>query len=58
MVRNGGIYCFFGDFNAVRNESERLGSVMCRVSAADFNNFIDELELVDVPMTGKKIYSR
>lgn len=39
-----------GDFNAVRDTQERLGSNFCGYSANDFNDFIYEVGLVDVPV--------
>ncbi|GJS21657.1 RNA-directed DNA polymerase, eukaryota [Tanacetum coccineum] len=41
-----------GDFNEVRSESERLGSVFCKSGAKAFNEFIIESDLVDLPMGG------
>jgi len=43
-----------GDFNTVKFESERHGSVINRRQAADFNKFIVEAELVDVKLDGYK----
>ncbi|CAH1446166.1 unnamed protein product [Lactuca virosa] len=37
-----------------RSAEERFGSVFCSSSAEDFNNFIDDVGGVDVPMIGKK----
>ncbi|KAL4573164.1 hypothetical protein LXL04_019961 [Taraxacum kok-saghyz] len=54
VIRHRGNYCFFGDFNVVRDETERHGSLFCRTTASAFNDFIDGLDLVDVPMTGKR----
>ncbi|PNX89244.1 hypothetical protein L195_g045361 [Trifolium pratense] len=52
----GGEWCIRGDFNAVLHSSERQGS------SADsrqgerilFNRFVEELEVIDVPVLGKK----
>ncbi|GKB38046.1 RNA-directed DNA polymerase, eukaryota, partial [Tanacetum coccineum] len=41
-----------GDFNEVRWEHERFGSVFNHVQANKFNEFISEVELVDVPLGG------
>ncbi|PWA86509.1 RNA-directed DNA polymerase, eukaryota [Artemisia annua] len=41
-----------GDFNEVRWEHERFGSVFNRVQANHFNDFISQVELVDVPLGG------
>lgn len=40
----------FGDFNVVRRAEERLHSVFCQKSAADFNHFIHETGLNDFNM--------
>ena len=40
----------FGDFNAVTNVNERRGTVFCPLIASDFNAFIYEAGLVDIPM--------
>jgi len=50
-------WCMLGDFNSVRSEGERKG--VNRVSGnkremQGFNNFIDELEMVDIPCIGRK----
>lgn len=54
MIRNPGNYLFFGDFNAVRNSDERRGSSFCQLTTDHFNEFIDDSELVDIPMGGFK----
>lgn len=49
--------CIMGDFNAVRDSRERRGIVaessQFRRETAQFNEFIDSMELVDIPMSGK-----
>lgn len=57
MRSNVGEYIIFGDFNVVRDDNERSGSVFCQAEANEFNNFLIDMELVDVPMGGRK-YSR
>ncbi|CAH1426155.1 unnamed protein product [Lactuca virosa] len=54
ITRYGGNYVIFGDFNVVRSVEERFGSVFCSSSAEDFNNFIDDVGGVDVPMIRKR----
>ena len=44
----------FGDFNAVRNDTERHGTQFCPIIASDFNEFIYEAGLVDIPMGGRR----
>jgi len=51
------VWCFCGDFNAIRRRSERVGSrVMYDLSSEinGFNSFIDANFLLDVPLVGKK----
>ena len=48
----GGLWCILGDFNNVRNNSERLGS--CHRgegnnSIREFNEWIEDLEVEDAP---------
>ncbi|GKF18341.1 RNA-directed DNA polymerase, eukaryota, reverse transcriptase zinc-binding domain protein, partial [Tanacetum coccineum] len=45
-------FIIFGDFNVVRNESERIGSLFNSSSASAFNQFIQEGKLWDVPLRG------
>ena len=50
-------WCFSGDFNAVRSQSERKG-VRARDNQSseivDFNYFIDVNLLIELPFIGKK----
>ncbi|GJX20694.1 cytochrome P450 [Tanacetum coccineum] len=43
-----------GDFNKIRSENERLGSLFCKSGAKHFNEFISNSELVDLPIGGKR----
>ncbi|GJV30474.1 putative RNA-directed DNA polymerase, partial [Tanacetum coccineum] len=43
-----------GDFNEVRSECERSGSLFCKKGAKLFNEFISKADLVDLPMGGRK----
>ena len=52
--QNPGEYVLFGDFNVVRNQDERFGSVFCQLEANDFNDFIADAGLVDTPFTGRR----
>uniref|UniRef100_A0A2N9GN59 Reverse transcriptase domain-containing protein n=1 Tax=Fagus sylvatica TaxID=28930 RepID=A0A2N9GN59_FAGSY len=45
-------WCVFGDFNVVRFPSERLGCSRLSASMSDFSDFIDDLNLVDLPLHG------
>ncbi|GKC74181.1 RNA-directed DNA polymerase, eukaryota, partial [Tanacetum coccineum] len=42
-----------GDFNEVRSESERMGTIFDPRGAAKFNDFITIADLCDLPMGGK-----
>lgn len=48
----GQAWCIVGDFNAVQNRSERRGASMAQHGSecADFQEFIDDLNLIDLPM--------
>ena len=51
------MWCILGDFNNVRNPSERLGS--CHRGEGDnsikeFNEWMEELEVEDAPWMGRK----
>ena len=45
-----------GDFNEVRNVSERYGSLFCAQSADAFNSFIQDAELLDILLGGIFVY--
>ncbi|PNX93422.1 cysteine-rich receptor-like protein kinase, partial [Trifolium pratense] len=49
-------WCVGGDFNAILRSSERKsGSTVTRSSEINlFRDFVDEMELIDVPVLGKK----
>ncbi|KAL4585389.1 hypothetical protein LXL04_010008 [Taraxacum kok-saghyz] len=47
-------WMLFGDFNAVRFPSERLGSTFCSSTARYFNNFIASSGLIAVQLGGRK----
>nr|GEY64785.1 RNA-directed DNA polymerase, eukaryota, reverse transcriptase zinc-binding domain protein [Tanacetum cinerariifolium] len=49
---NPGSYILFGDFNVVRNPSERVGSQFNLISASSFNNFINDGFFWDMPLGG------
>ncbi|GKD96179.1 RNA-directed DNA polymerase, eukaryota [Tanacetum coccineum] len=44
-----------GDFNEVRDETERMGTSFCKYGAKIFNYFINNSELVDLPIGGKSL---
>ncbi|PNX92269.1 cysteine-rich receptor-like protein kinase [Trifolium pratense] len=49
-------WCLLGDFNAIRDETERKGSseVIRREEIIDFDDFISETELIDLPLHGRR----
>lgn len=53
---NKGEWCFVGDFNEVTSVEERLGTTghLRQQDMVDFNHFIIDMEIVDVPVCGKK----
>nr|GEW66114.1 RNA-directed DNA polymerase, eukaryota [Tanacetum cinerariifolium] len=52
VVRWDGECVIMGDFNEVRSEHERYGSVFNVQNAAAFNNFISLASLIDLPLDG------
>ena len=50
------VWCFCGDFNAIRSRSERKGVDRGNFTSEikDFNDFIESNLLLDVPIVGKK----
>ncbi|MCI09822.1 hypothetical protein A2U01_0030913 [Trifolium medium] len=51
-----GDWCLGGDFNAVMKEGERKGSSASnrQIERLEFCQFADAMELIDVPVAGKK----
>ncbi|GKE44461.1 RNA-directed DNA polymerase, eukaryota, reverse transcriptase zinc-binding domain protein, partial [Tanacetum coccineum] len=52
MHQHASKYIIFGDMNVVRNENERSGSLFSRQDANNFNFFIDNFGLIDLPLGG------
>nr|GEY57951.1 RNA-directed DNA polymerase, eukaryota, reverse transcriptase zinc-binding domain protein [Tanacetum cinerariifolium] len=52
IARFGGNYVIFSDFNVVRLSSERIGSIFNHSSAIEFNHFILEGNIWDLPFGG------
>ncbi|XP_071695284.1 uncharacterized protein [Rutidosis leptorrhynchoides] len=52
MSNNEGMFALFGDWNAVRYESERCGSDFCPIDARFFNDFIEDNALYELPLGG------
>lgn len=53
-VENEGLYFIFSDFNAMREDSKRLGSIFFHQIASSFNDFIGHIGLVEVLTNGKR----
>ncbi|GKU95921.1 hypothetical protein SLEP1_g9218 [Rubroshorea leprosula] len=53
-VSDGGNWCIGGDFNAIRSREEKRGRHFNNTAMRDFNSFIDEAGLEDLPMSGRK----
>ncbi len=45
-------WCVFGDFNVIRFPSERLGCRRLSPPMLEFSDFIEDLNLVDLPLGG------
>ncbi|KHN09346.1 hypothetical protein glysoja_037448 [Glycine soja] len=53
----GGLWCILGDFNSIRNSSERVGAchrVLEDGGSREFNAWIEELEVVEPAWVGNK----
>lgn len=51
------LWCMVGDFNSVRNAAERVGISQRRMDDTpinDFNEWLEDLEMVEPPRIGKK----
>lgn len=50
-----GIWCFVGDFNAVKNSNERKGSFVQGSTSkiAEFREFVEDMNLIDLPILGR-----
>ncbi|XP_016178092.1 uncharacterized protein LOC107620448 [Arachis ipaensis] len=49
-----GACCFLGDFNEIVQVEERRGSDSLPLSTQDFKNWINDMGLVDLPITDRK----
>ncbi|GKV25907.1 hypothetical protein SLEP1_g35285 [Rubroshorea leprosula] len=54
ILNRKGNWCLGGDFNAVRSAGERAGCKGMSREMIDFDSFITESGLVDLPMVGRK----
>ncbi|GKE82092.1 RNA-directed DNA polymerase, eukaryota, reverse transcriptase zinc-binding domain protein, partial [Tanacetum coccineum] len=53
MHQHVGKYIIFGDMNVVRNENERSSSLFSQQDVDNFNSFIDNSGLIDLPLGGR-----
>jgi len=52
-----GLWCILGDFNSIRDPDERFGScqrLSTDSSMNEFNEWIDDMEILEVPCVGRK----
>ncbi|GKA37484.1 cytochrome P450 [Tanacetum coccineum] len=54
ITHHNSLSIVFCDFNEVRNESERMGTIFCRRGASLFNKFISDCGLTDLPLGGMR----
>ncbi|GKV19934.1 hypothetical protein SLEP1_g30130 [Rubroshorea leprosula] len=54
MSEVGGCWCLMGDFNAIRNVQEWNGGRSNRRDMVEFDEFIRECGLIDLPLIGRK----
>ncbi|GJS05373.1 retrovirus-related pol polyprotein from transposon TNT 1-94 [Tanacetum coccineum] len=48
-----GSWCIFGDLNVVRGSEERMNSQVNIKETTDFNDFINDAKLIEIPMGGE-----
>ena len=56
-ANQGGLWCIIGDFNSIRDLSQRLGVCqrgMEESNIKEFNEWSDELEVEEAPWVGRK----
>ncbi|GKA76548.1 RNA-directed DNA polymerase, eukaryota, reverse transcriptase zinc-binding domain protein [Tanacetum coccineum] len=53
MHQHAGKYIIFGDINIVCNENEMSGSLFSRHDADNFDSFIENYGLIDLPLGGR-----
>ncbi|GKV37516.1 hypothetical protein SLEP1_g45542 [Rubroshorea leprosula] len=54
VLQSGGMWCVVGDFNAVRKVKEKIGSGRLTTEMGEFDNFIRDSGLIDIPLVGRK----
>lgn len=53
-LANPGLWIMMGDFNTVRYPHEPINSEFCKYTASDFNSFINDGQLLEYRMGGRK----
>ena len=56
-ANHGDLWCILGDFNNIRDPAERVGVYQRTIeesSRKEFNDWVDELEVVEAPWVGRK----
>ncbi|GJY58781.1 RNA-directed DNA polymerase, eukaryota [Tanacetum coccineum] len=54
MNRWEGAWCIFGDLNVVRCGDDRLNSQINLKEASEYNDFINNMRLIEIPIGGRK----
>ncbi|GLT48341.1 hypothetical protein SLA2020_219730 [Shorea laevis] len=55
LIQNGGDkWCIMRDFNSVTKAEERKGNSGVTTDMREFGSFIQDMELVDIPLVGRK----
>ena len=57
MESSKGAWCIFGDLNVVRGGDERINSQINTRETNEFNDFINEANLIEIPMGGEEVHS-
>ncbi|GKB86158.1 RNA-directed DNA polymerase, eukaryota, partial [Tanacetum coccineum] len=54
IQQNNCAWCVFGDFNEVRNQDDRMNTQFHTKDSDEFNEFIANTQLMEVPMGGRR----
>ncbi|GKV17660.1 hypothetical protein SLEP1_g28131 [Rubroshorea leprosula] len=55
VLQSGGMWSIVGDFNAVQKVEEKIGSSRLTIEMGEFDNFIRDSGLIDIPLVGRKL---